>query len=168
MGTPLGNLGSHTDTDSLHQLPPVQSESIRQPTHAPELEQAGVEPPQSALLAQARQVWLVLSQMGVVPPQSVLFRHCTHTLVVELQRGVAPAQLASETQPTQAPEFEQAGVIPPQSELLLQPRQVWVVLSQMGVVPLQFALVTQPTTWTLSLPVTLDISPPPEAVAETG
>jgi hypothetical protein len=52
-----------------------QSESLAQATHKPafglpEGAQTGVEPLQSALLVQARQVWEVVSQMGVDPPQA--------------------------------------------------------------------------------------------------
>lgn len=54
--------------------------------------QAGVEPPQSLSLAQARQVLLVRLQMGVAPLQSLLLRHWTQRLLVVLQTGVPPVQ----------------------------------------------------------------------------
>ena len=49
---------------------------------APDASQAGVAPPHSPSLAQARQTWLVVLQTGVVVPHCAFEVHGTHVPVV--------------------------------------------------------------------------------------
>jgi hypothetical protein len=115
---------------------------------APELWQAGVEPPHSPSAAQARQVCVATLHTGLVPPHSALVMQLTQVPLATSQAGMLPVQrilLVAEQMP-QAPEGWQAGVAPvPQSPSPLQPRQVCVLPSQTGVVPEQSALARQ---WT--------------------
>jgi hypothetical protein len=98
---------------------PPQSSAARHPTHTPTPEevsqrgfvaaqwvvsvavqaaqaplgrQMGASAPQSALVPQARQVWLPESQTGVSPPHWALERQATQVPTVVLQTGVAPLQ----------------------------------------------------------------------------
>ena len=115
---------------------------------APELWQAGVEPPHSPSPAQARQVCVATLQTGLVPPHSALVMQLTQVPLGTSQAGMLPVQrilLVAEQIP-QAPDGWQAGVAPvPQSPSPPQPRQVCVLPSQTGVVPEQSALARQ---WT--------------------
>jgi hypothetical protein len=49
---------------------------------APDASQAGVEPPHSPSLAQARQTWVVVLQTGVVVPHCAFDVHGTQVPVV--------------------------------------------------------------------------------------
>ena len=104
-------------------------------------------PPQSASLAQARQVCVAVLQVGVPPPQSALRTQATQVAVVALQTVVVPPQavrFVAEHCP-HAPFDSQAGVAPPQSPSPAHPRQVWVAVLHTGVVPEQLAFEMQAT-----------------------
>ena len=90
---------------------------------APEGSQAGVGPPHSPSLPQARQGWVPVLQTGAVPLHCAFDVHGTHVPVVVKQAGVAPPQSLS----------------PPQAW------QRWVLPLHTGVVPEQSALATQRT-----------------------
>jgi len=115
--------------------------------HAPEGSQAGVVPPHSPSLPQARQVWVPVLQTGAVPLHCAFDVHGTHVPVVVKQAGVVPPHLlvlVAEHWP-HAPEDWQAGVAPPQSLSPPQAWQRWVLPLHTGVVPEQSALATQRT-----------------------
>jgi hypothetical protein len=102
--------------------------------HAPDVWQAGVAPPQSVSIAQARQACDVASHTGVVPLHCASLRHDTHVPEVVRQSGVVPVHrlaLVDEHWP-HVPDGWQAGVAPPHSLSLEQPRQVWNVPSHFG------------------------------------
>jgi hypothetical protein len=63
-----------------------------QAAQAPLDRQIGVAAPQSALLPQARQVWLPKSQTGVAPPHCAFETQATQLPTVVSQTGVAPLQ----------------------------------------------------------------------------
>ena len=114
---------------------------------APELWQAGVEPPHSPSPAQARQVCEAALQTGVVPPHCALDVQGTQVPVVVKQAGVAPLHrlvLVAEHWP-QEPDGWQAGVEPPQSVSAPHARQVCVVVLQIGVVLPHWAFDTHGT-----------------------
>ena len=115
---------------------------------APDVWQAGLDPPHSPSPAQARQTWVAVLQTGLVPPHSALLMQLTQVPVGTSQAGVVPVHrlvLVAEQMP-QAPKGWQAGVEPPpQSPSPPQARQVWLDPSQMGVLPLQSALARQRT-----------------------
>jgi len=159
----------------------VQSASTAQSTHDPAfipvVSQAGPAGlfVQSALVWQARQVWLVVSHVGVAPLQSVLNSQATHVplgksqtdvppmhaepLVAEhcphapqtSHAGVAPPQFASDAHAWQVPPLH-TGVSPPQSAALRHCTQMFVAV-QRGVVGGQLALATQTTQSPLFGPV---------------
>jgi hypothetical protein len=115
--------------------------------HAPFGWQAGVAPPQSASVAQARHACVVVLQVGVVPAQLELVTHATHVAVPMSQAGVVPEQsdaFVAEQTP-HAPPGWQAGVPPPQSASTAQARQVCEVPSQVGVAPEQSTFTMQET-----------------------
>jgi hypothetical protein len=115
--------------------------------HEPLGWQAGVEPPQSASLAQGRHVCAVRSQAGVDPPQFAFDVHATQVAVAASQAGVAPEHSATfvvEHAP-HAPEASHAGFAPLQSASDPQARHVCVPWSHAGLVPPQSALTTQAT-----------------------
>jgi hypothetical protein len=83
--------------------------------------QAGVAPMQSVALVaeqtpQAPDVW----QAGVEPPQSPSPAHARQVCVAALQIGVAPPHCAFDTHETQTPPaVKQTGVVPPHCALLV-------------------------------------------------
>jgi hypothetical protein len=114
---------------------------------APELWQAGVDPPHSPSPAQARQTCVAVLQTGLVPPHSALLMQLTQVPLGTSQAGVLPVHLVvlvAEQMP-QAPDGWQAGVAPLQSPSPAQARQVWVPPSQTGVEPEQSAFARQRT-----------------------
>jgi hypothetical protein len=128
---------------------PLQADAFV-PEHcaqAPLAWHAGVAPPHSPSLAQARQLWVAVLQTGVVLPHCAFDVQGTQVAVGVLQTGVAPLQsvpLVAEHWP-QAPLAWHAGVEPPHSPSPPQARQVWVPPSQTGAFPEQSALATQRT-----------------------
>jgi hypothetical protein len=102
---------------------------------------AGVAPPQSASLAQARHVCVAPLQAGVVPEQSALATQATHAPAAVLQTGVAPVQrseFVAEHWPHDPPGWH-AGVVgeATQSVSLAQAWQVCSAGSHTGVAPEQ-------------------------------
>jgi hypothetical protein len=113
----------------------------------PDDSQAGVAPPHSPSLAQARQACVAVLQTGAVPAHCAFDVQGTQVPVAVKQAGVPPEHcvvLLGEHWP-QAPDDWQAGVAPPHSPSPPQPRQLCVAPSQTGVVPPQSALATQRT-----------------------
>jgi len=114
---------------------------------APELWQAGVDPPHSLSPAQPRQVCVAVLHTGVVPPHWAFEVQATQAPAPVLQTGVPPAHwaaLVAEHWP-QAPHGSQAGVAPPHSPSPPQARQVWVAVLHTGVFPPHWALERQGT-----------------------
>ncbi len=93
------------------------TQSTQLPAWLPVVAHCGVDPPQSALLEQARQVWAAASQIGLGLEQSVLARQPTQMLAGTLQTGVAPVQAAwlVAEQTAQMPDVAHAGVAPLQA-----------------------------------------------------
>jgi len=115
--------------------------------HAPDVWQAGVEPPHSPSTPHARQALVPESQTGCVPPHCALEVHPTHSPRTTSHAGVAPVQravLPAEHWP-HAPDGWHAGAPAPQSPSAAQARQVNVPPSQVGVVPLHSAADRHPT-----------------------
>jgi hypothetical protein len=154
---------------------PPQSAPVRQPTHTPTPDershfgvaaaqwlvsvavqaaqapvgrQIGADGLQSALLPQARQVWLPRSQTGVTPPHWAFETQATQRPAVVSQTGVGSLQrvvLVAEQTP-HPPDGWQAGLVPPHSLSPAQARQTCVVPSQTGACALpQSALARQAT-----------------------
>jgi hypothetical protein len=118
-----------------------------QTPHAPEGSQAGVAPPHSASIEQARHAWVVVSHAGFVPEHCAPVVQPTQVPVPTSHAEVAPAQrrvFVAEHVP-HAPPGWHAGVAPPQSASPPHARQMCVVLSQTGVAPLQSGLPTHAT-----------------------
>jgi len=124
----------HTDMPTPQAELLVPEHCTQRPALLPEVAHAGVDPPQSMSLAQARQVLVVVLQMGVAPPQSVLLTHCTQRLVVVLHTEVAPVQAVRlvPVHCTQLTPVRHAGVAPEHSLSALQARQRRVVGSHTG------------------------------------
>ena len=118
--------------------------------HAPQAPlgwQAGVAPPQSPSLAQARQTCAATLQAGVVPLQVTFDVHATQVAEVASQAGVAPVHrdaFVAEHAPHD-PFAWQAGSAPLQSASAAQARHVCALVSHVGFVPPQSALTTQAT-----------------------
>jgi hypothetical protein len=118
-----------------------------QTPHAPLGSQAGVAPPHSPSVEQARHAWVVVSHAGFVPEHCAPVAQPTQVPVPTSQAEVVPAQrrvFVAEHVP-HAPPGWHAGVAPPQSASPPHARQMCVVLSQTGVPPLQSVLATQAT-----------------------
>jgi hypothetical protein len=132
-------------------VPPMQAVMLvaEHAPHAPEGWQAGVAPPQSASLAQARHMFVPVSQTGLVAPHWPGAVHEAHVPVVASQPATGPEHwvvFVAEQTP-HAPDGWQAGVDgdPAQSASLAQAWQTCVVALQTGVAPPHCALVTHPT-----------------------
>jgi hypothetical protein len=127
-------------------VPPTQAVALvaEHWPHAPEDSHAGVAPPQSPSLAQARHVCVPALHTGLVPPHWVLLTQPTQLCVVVLHTGVAPPHwvaFVAEHWP-HAPDGSQAGVLPPQSLSAEQRSHTCVAWLHTGVVPAHCALVT--------------------------
>jgi hypothetical protein len=117
-----------------------------QAVHAPLEMHSGVAGPQSALLAQARQLCDARSQTGVTPPHWAAETQATQAAVATSQTGVLALQrvaLLAEHCP-HAPPGWQAGRAPPQSVSAAHARQACDDGSHTGVAPAQSALAAQP------------------------
>jgi hypothetical protein len=110
--------------------------------HDPPGWQAGVVPPHSESVAQARHVCVVVLHTGLLPPHSVSARHGTHVAVGVKHTGVAPTHLVAFVAEhwAQPPLPWQAGVALGHSASEPQARQVCDAVLQTGVVPPHCAL----------------------------
>jgi hypothetical protein len=118
-----------------------------QTPHAPEGSQAGVAPPHSASVEQARHAWVVASHAGFVPEHCAPVAQPTQVPVPTSQAEVVPAQrrvFVAEHAP-HAPPGWHAGVAPLQSVSPPHARQTCVVLSQTGGAPPQSVFPTHAT-----------------------
>jgi len=127
------------------------------PPHSPSLPQArhtrnegsqiGVDPPQSALATQPTHSLAEVLHTGVAPEHCVLFRHCTQVAVGVSQTGVDPLQrpmLVAEHAP-HAPDPWHAGAVDGHCASAAQGPQVCAPVLQIGVVPEQLVSVRHAT-----------------------
>jgi hypothetical protein len=121
-GTQVALAVSQTGVAPVHLVAFV----AEQAPHEPLGWQAGVAPPQSASLAQARHVRVVRLHTGVVPPQYAFEVQGTQSPLAVKQAGLAPVQAVAfvAEHSVHDPFGWQAGVAPPHSPSPAQARHV--------------------------------------------